>query len=500
MRTAGHPTVRRSAVTALADKWHDTDVAFDAVCHATADSFKTVRGTALGLLVDGWRADPRTRVFLFDRAGNDPREGVRDASVNAIIKNWPADDATSELLRRLALSENNRAVLRQILQAVAKIGGPDGDFAAAVSDRARTDPAAEIRATLLVFVYQLWPGEEAELLARERAGADPHESVRIEALRIVVEIWKFDGRADSLLRDRALSETSADAIAAVFRLIGRAPVEPRMRPWLRELVLGDRGPAASRLEAARLLARSDREFLRGVADRGRINREFILSAIAGVVARAEDDTEWLHRKIREDPEELVRYAALKALATARNDTETCFFLEECATSDESGDVRQLAMFALYHRWRHDPHVRELLDDLGYEPRVVTLGLPGEALQWVSVTIAGGVLGNLAYDALKQSVLAIANRKRKAAEEPSAAPALVLTAAQARLAAETAVRQRCQDVAITVPHFADLRMSANLDGRGRWAIVLAEPNGRKFFVRIPPRDEGEFAVSIRIYLP
>lgn len=109
-----------------------------------------------------------------------------------------------------------------------------------------------------------------------------------------------------------------------------------------------------------------------------------------------------------------------------------------------------------------------------------------ALKWLGAALLSGVLGNAAFDALKQAV-----GRRKGQAPVTAEDALAL--------AESAVRVRCHEMGLSQPARLDHYKYQAADGR--WIVGLCDRQTlRRFYVRIPPGRPNDEQLSLDIFVP
>jgi hypothetical protein len=158
------------------------------------------------------------------------------------------------------------------------------------------------------------------------------------------------------------------------------------------------------------------------------------------------------------------------------------FLTVCSVSDET---ERQAWLAALDRLRHpDPDPED-------EPVAGS-----SAAEWVAITVASGVLGNVAYDGIRAVVRAswrALTRRRERART-------TVTERDALLLAQAAVHRRCQRIGIEPPEPTGLDYSAYQERDGRWLLRLTDTAGRSFFVRIPPDRPAEDDVTVDVSIP
>lgn len=111
------------------------------------------------------------------------------------------------------------------------------------------------------------------------------------------------------------------------------------------------------------------------------------------------------------------------------------------------------------------------------------------MSWLGSTVLAGVLGNSAHELLKKAV----RRHREA---------IPLSADEALLLAETAIRVRCHELGISQPPLDMLRHDVYQAGDGRWVLIFWDEagSGQQFFVRIPPGRPNDEQVSLDTFVP
>lgn len=125
-------------------------------------------------------------------------------------------------------------------------------------------------------------------------------------------------------------------------------------------------------------------------------------------------------------------------------------------------------------------------------------MAAEVATWVALTIAGGVAGNAAYDALKQA----ARRTFGAPPKPTVEVAIPLQPVdfeQAQTLARAAIGRRCQQIKIAEPDFDRIRTNSYQDATGRWVFSITDATRRKFHVRVPPQRPGDDTATVEVFL-
>ncbi|HEY9909492.1 MAG TPA: HEAT repeat domain-containing protein [Thermosynechococcaceae cyanobacterium] len=117
--------VRMIAVQELARGWKDDPETLSILkTRAQSDENYAVRSTAVQELARAWKDEPGMFEFLTDRALHDPfergnnwQDNPRQAALEAVVKNYPADPKTLELLHRALhdLDEDVRSFAKQQL-------------------------------------------------------------------------------------------------------------------------------------------------------------------------------------------------------------------------------------------------------------------------------------------------------------------------------------------------------------------------------------------------
>ncbi|MEU7869877.1 hypothetical protein [Dactylosporangium sp. NPDC049140] len=206
---------------------------------------------------------------------------------------------------------------------------------------------------------------------------------------------------------------------------------------------------------------------------------------------------------------------LKALASAGNENAGRRLADLFATEGRLDELRQLADGGNTHAARRlgrsslgqTPDYRSFTRLHGSGSQAALYRQLPETVGWIALTMAGGVVGNGAYDALKAAVSRGLRQIRKPDEmngisgvEGEAVETEFLAEEDAFSIACAAIDGRCREVRVDPPDPESLRYSAILGEDGRWLLMVRDGGGRVFHVRISPRRPGGSGITLTLYFP
>ncbi|MET9730145.1 HEAT repeat domain-containing protein [Streptomyces sp. NPDC006458] len=362
------PYLRRGALTALADGWRNEPETFAVVRRfVTGDRDQWVRRTAVTCLADGWPGDPDAAAVVRERAARDPDPHLRTSVFDILVKGWPDDPQTVALLRSVAADTGSEAWVREAAKR-ALVRAETRPIGPAAARTTLPPPAEDPRhAALKHLVVDRRTDAKTPMLLRERAEADPDDTVRVAAVRALATGWHADPRTLPWLCDLATSDASEPVRQAALRAIGSAwPGYPDAAALLRGVANG-KGKSQARETAVLALAAGWREdpetgsLLRRLAvadDAGFVRATTVRTLGAGW--RDRDTVALLRDRAENDPDQYVRGAAVQALVTARRTPQTAVLLRRLAVADPDEHLRAGVIDLLTAGWRDDPETGALL--------------------------------------------------------------------------------------------------------------------------------------------
>ncbi|MEU8653788.1 HEAT repeat domain-containing protein [Streptomyces sp. NPDC048737] len=192
---------REVAVLALAAGWRDdpeTRPLLREIAVAVAENAEFVRATAVRTLGAGWRDHPDTVALLHDRAGNDPEPYVREAAVQALVRNFRTPQ-TAVLLRRLAVDDPDEHLRAGAVHHLAAGWRTDPETGALLRRivAGRTDVMSR-RAAIRALAGGRRDDPATEALLRERAADDSDWGLQQVAVETLAERWPYDPEIQAL--------------------------------------------------------------------------------------------------------------------------------------------------------------------------------------------------------------------------------------------------------------------------------------------------------------
>jgi HEAT repeat protein len=267
------PEVRAAAIRALANGWHGDptmagklrkaaehadeystrDAAFDAVSEGWKHDAQTLpwlyqlaadpehRGKlgrdAISRLATDWRGEPSTRKWLLGQATS----GVR--TLIALGKAWPGDPAVGELLRAIAMDDQQgiddgtkQSRSEWVLRDLGAGWRDDPMTFPLLRVAAMSDTSSKIREIALVALARGWQGDASTAaLLHDAARTDPDDEVRWIAVWSLASGWHEDSETWSTLQAVAESDESTRVRIAALRAIAlHRPVDPDVKRIIRE--------------------------------------------------------------------------------------------------------------------------------------------------------------------------------------------------------------------------------------------------------------------------
>jgi len=299
--------LRREAVRALARR--DDAAARRGLTQALTDAAPEVRSAAaegLGAL------RVRTGAPGLIRALGDPTPEVRAASAASL---GVLGDSSALGPLAAALDDDTTEVRVAAARGLLALGGPEA--LPGLLARLR-DPAPEMRALVVGLVARAQPGQAESLVAQ--ALDDPQESVRLEALRALLELPR-PLREETRARLTTIEAHARPQEASAAQLAlhpHSAPGEPR---WVELLEQTDRAPTTGALPLVAALERALPAGEELAVDPlliwlGRAPQT-LRGRIAALVARARPRSATKLIPLLKDPDAAVRLAAAQGLVTSQ---------------------------------------------------------------------------------------------------------------------------------------------------------------------------------------
>ncbi|MFF0199044.1 HEAT repeat domain-containing protein, partial [Streptomyces anulatus] len=136
------PGVRRTALTALGEQWHDQPEALDTILRATTDNKPGVRRTALTALGEQWHDQPEALDTIL-RATTDNDPDVRRAVMRALAHRYP--DRACRALIELAAREEDEDLRADLVRVITLVWPDEPDVPQFLKDKTAADTSDAVR-------------------------------------------------------------------------------------------------------------------------------------------------------------------------------------------------------------------------------------------------------------------------------------------------------------------------------------------------------------------
>ncbi|WP_460915790.1 HEAT repeat domain-containing protein [Plantactinospora veratri] len=380
-RDDGNASVRLAALQALAEQ-HGTDPEVRALLldRSQADPSATVRAAGVQTLRDRFRGDPAARRVLLDRVRHDDNTGVRRTAVHALSETSEPDDELRQVLVECVLSGRDIEVLRIAVQALTDRFAAGAEVIGLLTERAGRDEDSAMRsAAVRLLGERSAESADVEQILIGRLREDSNPGVLRNAAQVLLE--HFDTAAERVCAE-LVGRSRDDAVKGVRRTAAQLLVEhfgtdPTVRAVLAAISGRDPDPenraaatkalagwAASHQPSAQALltlVTEDRDSgvrlaaLEGLVEAGdAVAAESVLvdaarvdddanvraAAVRALALRCAGDPRLrkiLVERLREDPHETVRTAAVQGSAHISPATWRC----RTASSTQRSTTRPL---------------------------------------------------------------------------------------------------------------------------------------------------------------
>lgn len=361
--TSSVPALRISGISGLTELSMDDETTVDELRRvAEADAHPAVRLAAIGAISQN-SADAHVRALLVRRAETDEQSVVRTTAIELLAADRPHRPAMVDWLRHLAADTPDDQVRSAAIAAMDVENAGQG-LLNWLQDRVNADIAPQVREAAVSAVATGWATDPAVLQwLRLLAEQAPATDVRGAALRAVAEHRRREPGVLDWLLDRARRDIADSVRRVVVEVLAESWLnDPDVVEWLRGQITRtqDMGLASAALRAVGSVSRAhdSREWLREVATYGWhcYVRNDAIRLAAERWGTEPEVRSWLRAVAVDDPDVLVRRAAVEATLSHAATDDTLSWLTGIAESDTHEYLRTSAVESVVVGWLDQPEI------------------------------------------------------------------------------------------------------------------------------------------------